>query len=327
LIPFNLDGPFTGREGSILNTHQGMKGLFVQAQPNLDRVFCVYLQNWSNEAAVTIDNQNPAHPQGSGGGIAISDYGANKAAVTLSKLVTPSARSPLLRLSNVSGGSGVLLTVGNTPTRNNLTIDDTGALRWASQGNPSDLAMYRVRAGVLRLDGAIELSASSGGYVPPLGLGAPAANTLSFHTAGSERIRVTPTGGVGIGGITPFGGRLLQVGESVAGVSNSLSLQNYHQADGDSVQIEMVDNNRQFATVRGIFTSSANAGALSFQVRDASANALQERLRLSGLGIGFFGSAPAGRPVVSGARGGNAALSSLLRALASLGLITDSTTS
>ena len=42
--------------------------------------------------------------------------------------------------------------------------------------------------------------------------------------------------------------------------------------------------------------------------------------------IGFLGAAASARPVVTGSRGGNAALASLLTALATLGLITDSTT-
>jgi len=41
---------------------------------------------------------------------------------------------------------------------------------------------------------------------------------------------------------------------------------------------------------------------------------------------GFFGAAAVGRPTVTGAKGGNAALASLLTALVGLGLITDSTT-
>ena len=40
--------------------------------------------------------------------------------------------------------------------------------------------------------------------------------------------------------------------------------------------------------------------------------------------IGFFGATPAAKPTVTGSRGGNAALASLLTALATLGLITDS---
>lgn len=41
--------------------------------------------------------------------------------------------------------------------------------------------------------------------------------------------------------------------------------------------------------------------------------------------IGFFGGTPVGKPTVTGSRGGNAALASLLSQLAALGLITDST--
>ncbi len=42
--------------------------------------------------------------------------------------------------------------------------------------------------------------------------------------------------------------------------------------------------------------------------------------------IGFYGTTPIGKPTVTGAKGGNAALASLLTQLASLGLITDSST-
>ncbi len=51
------------------------------------------------------------------------------------------------------------------------------------------------------------------------------------------------------------------------------------------------------------------------------------RLESSASGrLGFYGTAPAAKPTVSGSCGGNAALASLVGALASLGLITDSTT-
>lgn len=44
----------------------------------------------------------------------------------------------------------------------------------------------------------------------------------------------------------------------------------------------------------------------------------------SGGKVGFYGTSPGSKPTVSGSRGGNAALASLLSALATLGLITDS---
>lgn len=66
---------------------------------------------------------------------------------------------------------------------------------------------------------------------------------------------------------------------------------------------------------------------LATGTQDLGVSGLQWRdLRLS-RGIGAFGTAPpAVKPAVSGSRGGNAALASLLTALASFGLITDSTT-
>ena len=42
--------------------------------------------------------------------------------------------------------------------------------------------------------------------------------------------------------------------------------------------------------------------------------------------LGFYGAAPQPQPTVTGSRGGNEALESLLSALSRLGLITDKTT-
>jgi len=63
-----------------------------------------------------------------------------------------------------------------------------------------------------------------------------------------------------------------------------------------------------------------SGGASSFDVgTDGSLRHLSTK-------IGFFGATTATKPTVTGSRGGNAALASLLTALAGLGLITDSTT-
>lgn len=60
------------------------------------------------------------------------------------------------------------------------------------------------------------------------------------------------------------------------------------------------------------------------QLRDPSNTAT--RIEVDATGLGFFGTAPIVKPTVTGAKGGNAALTSLLTQLAALGLITDSTT-
>lgn len=50
------------------------------------------------------------------------------------------------------------------------------------------------------------------------------------------------------------------------------------------------------------------------------------RIQANGTGLGFFNATPIAKPTVTGAKGGNAALASLLTQLVSLGLITDSST-
>lgn len=70
-------------------------------------------------------------------------------------------------------------------------------------------------------------------------------------------------------------------------------------------------------------------GTGAFQVVTADGGAIictvgaNERFRANSTGLGFFGVTPVARPNVTGSRGGNAALASLLTQLASLGLITD----
>jgi len=52
---------------------------------------------------------------------------------------------------------------------------------------------------------------------------------------------------------------------------------------------------------------------------------LDGALNHDGPTVGFYGTAPVTKPIVTGSRGGNAAVTSLLTALAGMGLITDST--
>lgn len=79
------------------------------------------------------------------------------------------------------------------------------------------------------------------------------------------------------------------------------------------------------------FGPGTNANADSLQVGsgvllEASGDVtIGGALNHDGASLGFFGTAPAAKPTVTGSRGGNAALASLLTELAGLGLITDST--
>ena len=72
-------------------------------------------------------------------------------------------------------------------------------------------------------------------------------------------------------------------------------------------------------------TDASRKSRMRFFVFDTAA---RDALTLEASGsapmIGFLGAAPVARPTVSGSRGSNAALTSLLTALANLGLVTDS---
>lgn len=64
--------------------------------------------------------------------------------------------------------------------------------------------------------------------------------------------------------------------------------------------------------------------AAVFQVSATQAT-VTKAFRHTGNAAGFFNASPAARPTITGAKGGNAALASLLSGLATLGLVTDST--
>lgn len=88
------------------------------------------------------------------------------------------------------------------------------------------------------------------------------------------------------------------------------------EREAASVKVEAVDN-----------TDATRKRRAIFEVWDTAA---REALRMEADGsaarLGFFGAAAAAKPTVTGSRGGNAALASMLTALAGLGLLTDSTT-
>ncbi len=73
------------------------------------------------------------------------------------------------------------------------------------------------------------------------------------------------------------------------------------------------------ANVAGVTVNCTSAGSLLLSVNSSAVITIQDAK------IGFFGATAIVKPTVTGSRGGNAALASLLTALANLGLITNST--
>lgn len=136
---------------------------------------------------------------------------------------------------------------------------------------------------------------------------ATTGNLIQIRNNGREDFVVKGTGRIGIGvstGATPSG---------------------------------MVDIRPYDASTRGLFIQGYAAGTDLIQLRDSSAATvftiendgdviIAKNLNHQGTSLGFFNAGVTGQKTVSGSRGGNAALASLLTQLAAYGLIVDSTT-
>jgi hypothetical protein len=88
-----------------------------------------------------------------------------------------------------------------------------------------------------------------------------------------------------------------------------------------------ITGNRVSITAKGTDTDVSAVlvpkGAGSIALKDSSWNS---KVEANATGIGFYGATPAAKPSITGSRNSNAALASLITQLATLGLLTDTTT-
>ena len=184
-------------------------------------------------------------------------------------------------------------------------------------------------SGLLKGNGTAISAATAGtDYVAPGGaLGTPSSGTLTNCTFPTLN---QPTSGTA-GGLT--GTPAITVASvTTAGMVSSTNTSGYNfmaagtagngaylaKVTGDSTYRWIVDQNGAMSWASG------SAGADTTLARTSSGVlTLTGSLGVSGP-VGFNGTAPASKPTVSGSRGSNAALASLLTALANMGLLTDS---
>jgi hypothetical protein len=94
-------------------------------------------------------------------------------------------------------------------------------------------------------------------------------------------------------------------------------------ADGPAMTNEAVSTtNPGFCPNRGDLATGIGGHDTANEVTMVSNSTI--RVHANSTGLGFFAATPVAKPTVTGSRGGNAALASLLTALANLGLVTDS---
>ncbi|MER6147968.1 N-acetylmuramoyl-L-alanine amidase [Streptomyces hirsutus] len=125
---------------------------------------------------------------------------------------------------------------------------------------------------------------------------------------------------------------LLQTGGTVTGTVTTKRANATDSLLAGIVGVEAFDRVRVLAN--GTLEVGPGTGARDVNWRRSAANewttddsvVIALALRHLGTTLGFYGAAAATKPTVTGSTGGNAALTSLLSALATLGLITNSTT-
>jgi hypothetical protein len=171
-----------------------------------------------------------------------------------------------------------------------------------------DRAQFFVGGGALQATGAsdntfVDINAASSSV------------TLGTGVAGgiyaTERIRVAPFTGGGLGSSVTRGASLYIDGAPTFVVQAGATWGAYIAGGG--------------MHVGGRLESTATVSAVGLGITGSGGNMLLADSAAQTLGF-FLGTSPVGQQTVSGSRGGNAALASLLTALASYGLIVDSTT-
>lgn len=162
--------------------------------------------------------------------------------------------------------------------------------------------------------------------------GATAGTATNVYGLFIEDVEAAAVGATGAalslfvaGGVSRFGGRVDVDGTIAATNTGGLNLLGVLGAPSASMVLNNVSTGGGHAQIKlgasGSVFAVTSSGGVNVLLMDGSGNT-----NLKG-GIGLFGtSAVTSKPTVSGSRGGNAALDSLLNTLAGYGLITNSTT-
>jgi hypothetical protein len=203
------------------------------------------------------------------------------------------AWSDVLTAGNTTGGTNAVISVGDQ-----LSIDGAGAIRASPAG------------GIAIRIGGVDKLRTAGAVVE---VGVP---TLQFVDGVTPQIIQDGSSGADLSIVaqegTVAGGRLLlHAGNGLTGAGGDLVVTPGTGGGG--------------AAQGSLLIRHAN-NDIAMRVSQAAAHLGTQAINVTGFGLGFFDGTPTTRPIVAGAKGGNAALTSLLGVLDAMGLITDNTT-
>ncbi|GAB7043141.1 MULTISPECIES: hypothetical protein [Catenuloplanes] len=233
-----------------------------------------------------------------------------KILTNLAHFVVRCSNNQQLRLQAVAGWEKAIVFTNDTDaTRQRWKIRSTGeAESGANAGSNFELARYD-DAGTM-IDQPIIVNRATG-QITLCGRSGTGGGVVVNRAGTGVALAVNSTGAAGQG--------VLVSGADTASAAYQTKV------TGDTVNRfrVMTDGKLEWGGGTGRDTNLYRAGTDVLKTDDSLHVGAQ--LRHLGTGLGFFGANAVAKPAVSGSRGGNAALTSLITALTSLGLITNST--
>ena len=227
-----------------------------------------------------------------------------------------------------SGGPGL---DGITYPTSGILIEELGSaditIRTANDGSGSyDLGNIHLNSGVdVDIDAAANVSIDGAEVLSILQSGSGSFDVLYITANGQEGMYLSASNG-SIDIETIGSGDSILLHSSYGGVSSAISVQS-----GGGISIAA--GTGTLSTETGIFIDGTTGmdifGTIYLGSAHLSAWSTPGKVHIGTTTrdeVGFFSATPITRPTVTGSRGGNAALASLLTALANLGLIVDSST-
>jgi len=219
---------------------------------------------------------------------------------------------------------GILTPTGNIIEQRNATSAQTLRIynTYTDGSNYERLSLWwQANVADLRLE-----AAGTGVTSRNMQIGTMGSGSITFYNGATSRWQI----GVG-GNLLAAADGAYDIG--AAGASRPRSLYVSALADTGGLRATGLNAGASGAGIELVYNSAGGVGTLDVYDRTAAAykdlTIAAKNITItpnSGGALGFYGSAGVVKQAVSGSRGGNAALASLLAALAAIGLVTDSST-
>lgn len=251
---------------------------------------------------------------------------------TVADLLDLASAPDLTPYALLAGRAGGQTLVGDTASGGALTLQSTGnATRGRINLGSAGTSYFDEASGQLTVAAAVsavgQFTTANGQFNSSSGAG------LSLAVGGTRRLAIGAQGNVTICSNLSAPSDVNCLAGAEVGTRSPLAVQGVASQSAPLFPLlgqSSTTAGRRMGVVDAAWASSTDAsrkGRLTLAASDASGTD-REGFRVESDGaaalVGFYGATAQAKPTVTGSRGGNAALASLLAALAALGLLTDS---